>query len=616
MLRCLAITVLLAAACTSDEPGAAIMSPSNGMAGAMANAAAGMMAPVPAGTGGTAGMMVAGAGGEGAPAGAGGAAGSDPDAGTMGGCADVDSTFEAIQIAIFDNHGCTADACHGSGLQGGLDLRAGASYASLFQAPAQGASMMRIQPNAPQESYLYLKLAAATLPGSVQIANSPMPLGLPALSEDELEAVRLWILGGAPETGSVGDPSQFGSTDDIARGLNACLPEADPIQVAPLEPPAPSEGIQFRSPVWELESGGEREFCVATYYDLSDVIPAELKSPDGTMFYTNGSRLRQDPGSHHYVVSNPGIDGAYAADPAFGEWKCTGERAGQSCDPLDGTSCGTEGICASQLFDTLGCFGFGPLVLGAKDLLSEGLIENVQAAQQYLPPREGVYRELPIRGFLYHDVHGFNVTSEKMTLQTRLNVYFAGERRRRLTQLIDYSNVQLPAGTPPFTEKTVCADHIAPQGAEMIRMTSHMHKRGKRFWITDPSGAMIYENFLYSDPLYKEYDPGIVFDGATVASRTLKACATYNNGVDEAGAPDPESVTRYSRLPDRTLCTPVACVAGKVGAPCNGENDHATCDSAPGAGDGFCDACPITPGPTTEDEMFVIMPWYILPEGQ
>jgi hypothetical protein len=226
-----------------------------------------------------------------------------------------------------------------------------------------------------------------------------------------------------------------------------------------------------------------------------------------------------------------------------------------------------------------------------------------------------VYRELPIKGFLYHDLHGFNVTEKPAKLQARLNVYFAKDRRRRLEQVIDYANVYLPAGTPPFTEKTVCADHIAPAGAEMVRITTHMHKRGKRFWVTDPSGAMIYENFIYSDPLYKDFNPGLTFD-SSAASRTLKACATYNNGLNKDGAPDPETVTRYSRLPDRTQCTPVACVSGKVAAACNGANDHATCDSTPGAGDGRCDACPITPGPTTEDEMFVVMPCYMLAAGE
>jgi hypothetical protein len=44
-----------------------------------------------------------------------------------------------------------------------------------------------------------------------------------------------------------------------------------------------------------------------------------------------------------------------------------------------------------------------------------------------------------------------------------------------------------------------------------------------------------------------------------------------------------------------------------VGAPCGGVGDDATCDSFTGAGDGFCDACAITAGLTTEDEMFILV---------
>jgi hypothetical protein len=213
-------------------------------------------------------------------------------------------------------------------------------------------------------------------------------------------------------------------------------------------------------------------------------------------------------------------------------------------------------------------------------------------------------------------MHAFNLTEKESALQSRLNVVFAKDRRRRLDQVIDYENVFLPAGIPPFTKQMVCAKHVAPLGGEMIRLTSHTHKRGKRFWITAPDGTLIYENLLYSDPLYKEFDPGMIFDGSSDAARTLTACAEYNNGVSEDGSPDPETVTRFSKRPDRTQCTPVACISGKVGAACKGENDNATCDSKPGAADGSCDACPITGGPTSEDEMFVIMPWYVLPEGQ
>jgi hypothetical protein len=61
------------------------------------------------------------------------------------------------------------------------------------------------------------------------------------------------------------------------------------------------------------------------------------------------------------------------------------------------------------------------------------------------------------------------------------------------------------------------------------------------------------------------------------------------------------------------MCTPVACVAGKVMAACTTDRD---CDSAPGKSDGDCDACPILAGQTTENEMFVLEPWYVLPPKQ
>ena len=38
--------------------------------------------------------------------------------------------------------------------------------------------------------------------------------------------------------------------------------------------------------------------------------------------------------------------------------------------------------------------------------------------------------------------------------------------------------------------------------------------------------------------------------------------------------------------------------------PCDGDN--AVCDSAAGAGDGVCDACPLTGGFRTKDEMFIL----------
>ena len=73
----------------------------------------------------------------------------------------------------------------------------------------------------------------------------------------------------------------------------------------------------------------------------------------------------------------------------------------------------------------------------------------------------------------------------------------------------------------------------------------------------------------------------------------------YDNGVS-----DPAEVKRRSRVPSNTgPCTPTHCAEGKVAEQCSAD---AQCDSSPGAGDGSCDACTVTFGISTDDEMFVL----------
>ena len=123
---------------------------------------------------------------------------------TPGECSvEYDGTFAAIQDVVFERHGCTAAACHGSAISGGLDLRPDAAYASLIEAPSSGSALARVARGDDDGSYLYRKLAAKTVPGSFDIGGSPMPIGATTLGEQELALVRAWIKGGAPEKGSV-----------------------------------------------------------------------------------------------------------------------------------------------------------------------------------------------------------------------------------------------------------------------------------------------------------------------------------------------------------------------------------------------------------------------------
>jgi len=524
-------------------------------------------------------------------------------------CEQFDSTFAAIQSVVFEKRGCTQDVCHGSARSGSLDLRPDAAYANLLEAPSLGSANPRIMPGEPTESYLLAKLQAATRPGSVTIAGSPMPSGLPPISENELEALRLWIEAGAPETGAVGDGST-GSSDTIGHLLDACLPPAGPITIEPLTPPPADQGIQFRMPPFVLPASTEVEVCFASYYDVSDVVPADQQDPARGVFFMNGSRLRQDPQSHHFVMTHSGLDASYLDDPSFGPWTCRdGARAGEPCEPTDLGSCG-DGLCASEVKNSIACIGFGPPE-GAVDVASGG-IAGAQTAQQLVPPRDGVYREIPLRGIVYWNSHAFNLTPQDHPMNSRVNLFYAPEREHLWIQQTDSSQVYKAHGQPPYTIQSYCADHVLPQGARVLSLASHTHKRGKRFWIEDPDGNQIYESLLYSDPVDQEYEPPLAFDSPDPARRTLRYCATYNNGVNADGSPDPSTVTRASRMPERASCKPVACTAGRVGEACRGVDDDAACDSSPGAGDGECDACPITAGVTTENEMFIITINYYL----
>jgi hypothetical protein len=128
----------------------------------------------------------------------------------------------------------------------------------------------------------------------------------------------------------------------------------------------------------------------------------------------------------------------------------------------------------------------------------------------------------------------------------------------------------------------------------------------------DPHDALLYTNFIYNDPVHVRFDPPMVFDGAApAADRSLTYCAHYSNGA-------PPNITDVKR---RSTSPPAGQIFGfQIGGPCdvsqtrciggphhdelcNG-NDSA-CDSDAG-GDGDCDACPLTGGFRTEDEMFVL----------
>jgi hypothetical protein len=227
-----------------------------------------------------------------------------------------------------------------------------------------------------------------------------------------------------------------------------------------------------------------------------------------------------------------------------------------------------------------------------------------------------VFGQIPLKGVLYWNSHAFNLTSTDTTMHAWLNYYFADDQRFPVRGIFNASRI-FSANAAPFTTQTICNNHELPQGAHLFNLSSHTHKHGKHFTVTHPDGSTLYESFVYNDPDDVEFDPPLVFDSPNPAQRTLRYCSLYNNGVKADGSPDVNLVTRASRVPPSAqligTCNPVACVSGKIGARCNGANDDRTCDSSPGANDGDCDACNITGGESTENEMFILIGAYFIP---
>ena len=96
--------------------------------------------------------------------------------------------------------------------------------------PSTASALPRVEPGDERRSFLWLKLAAATdpsqLPAHVDVPGAPMPNGLPPLSKDELELVRLWIY-----SRRAGDRHRRGDAETL---LDACLPPPTPITIEPL----------------------------------------------------------------------------------------------------------------------------------------------------------------------------------------------------------------------------------------------------------------------------------------------------------------------------------------------------------------------------------------------
>jgi hypothetical protein len=588
------------------------------------------------------------------------ACGSDTSSDSAQKC-DADSTFAQIQQQIFDGRGCTASACHGAAANAGLDLRPGSAYANLVNVDATSGDYVRVFPAEQDLSLLYQKVAAKTEGFQLSSLDNPigggaMPTGDDVLSADDLALLRVWIRGGAPETGIVAGSEQYSS----------CTLQGDiaPNKIQPVPAPAIDEGIQFYSGGWSVPAEEEGEVCFVSYYDYSATIPSEFVvpcgeaegGPDRDCFVYNRMLLAQDPQSHHSIVEfyvpPAGKENQYdPMDPSWKGWSCLGgEKNGSACTP-GSNECGDRGQCTTEPVTTVACILYknGPGEMGTpaglfgRASVRQNLVTAQEASFRETFPRD-VYAMAPVKGFIIWDSHAFNLTKSDTTVEQWMNLEFApsDELIYKRSQIFDADDIFGMGFIDPFTSHEACANFTIPQYGRLLTLSSHTHRFGKDFRVwyppnapcdndypgfecTRPSTEADYVSFDYADPLYQRFagDNVLAFDSPNPDDRTFRYCAIWDNGDTT-----PEEVRRESNKPDAETCNflsgfaPLASQNGFDFAVCGCEPEDRSCYGGPNEGmacngddsvcgeGGICDACPLGGGVTTEEEMFILLGSY------
>jgi hypothetical protein len=105
----------------------------------------------------------------------------------------ISADFDSIQDNVFTP---ICSKCHiGASAPEGLELDAAHSYDLLVDVPSvEEPDLERVKPGDPDESYMVRKIE-----GLAGIEGGQMPLGEPALPQATIDAIRQWIVNGAPK---------------------------------------------------------------------------------------------------------------------------------------------------------------------------------------------------------------------------------------------------------------------------------------------------------------------------------------------------------------------------------------------------------------------------------
>jgi hypothetical protein len=249
---------------------------------------------------------------------------------------------------------------------------------------------------------------------------------------------------------------------------------------------------------------------------------------------------------------------------------------------------------------------------------------------------DGAFSILPVEGTIVWNSHAFNIYDEAIFNQQWLNLWFTSDLRYPVRGIFDSADIFVQR-VKPFEEVEYCRTVLFGKGTRIADFSSHTHKRGRLFRVwgpgitqpcrssqADPGACQpeptppIMVTTEYNDPAQLIFKTPLALDGDDPASRRFKFCAIYDNGHTDPATVKRNSTSPVAILGGKCWSSPpragqtLYCVNKKAAdgtaIACNG--DDRACDSASGANDGVCDACTLTGGVSTEDEMFVMIGSY------
>lgn len=408
------------------------------------------------------------------------------------------STYHAIQEYIFDKS-CANSACHAAPTNiAGLNLTYTHSYEKIVgevpENPAAAAAGMKlVDPGNPENSFLLTKLMSPI----AQEHGTRMPLGSGVLHDGKIDAIRKWIAAGAPQTGKV-----------EAIGDLAVLRDPEEIFVPPAPPP-PGQGYQLHLPPYRIEPGTEREVFYATQIrdENGDLIEGDIFINRYEIFYPTGS--------HHFIlyrltdeaitegVLDSGITPGIGVDPT---------HVFRELDPAD-----------PQALGNLGTHRF--------------FVAGTQTEDFSFEFPEGVALRLPGDTLFDLNSHYINLLgTETLIGEAYINIHtLPPEEVKHEAREIFVSNTEINV-PPGFTRVTKMDWYVedelllrdAPSDAIMniIMLTSHMHRHGELFEITQMStNELLHRSIVYDDAPITFYYPPLMLN----ATDGLSFQCTHNN---------------------------------------------------------------------------------------